>query len=135
MIILMRQRIVELTRKGAVLSILEDPQMLRMKTLGVTIVMFCILAVPGVVLAQTIQAPEVEPLNSLNFLVGDWVSESKLPGGKMMVRTITYKWVGKRRYLRAASERIEGGVTTKMDIIYFWDPKAERIRVWVLGSD
>ena len=85
--------------------------------------------------AQPPAAGGANPLKSLDVLVGDWVSESKTPDGKMVVRTITYRWIFDQKYLQAESQRTIGDVSLRMNIVYLWDAAARTIRAWVIGSD
>jgi hypothetical protein len=90
---------------------------------------------PGVSIAQAPAAEALEHLKPLEALVGDWAAEAKTTDGQPILRTITYKWVADQRYIRADSERLVGGQSTKLSIVYVWDPKAGKIRGWVIGSD
>jgi len=95
----------------------------------------CVLATLGVAVAEAPPSDALEHLKPLGALVGDWVSEAKAPDGKPILRTISYKWVADQRYLRAESERLVGSDSTRMNIVYIWDPKAGKIRTWVIASD
>ena len=95
----------------------------------------CVLATFGVAIAEAPPSDALEHLKPLGALVGDWVSEAKASDGKPILSTISYKWVADQRYLRAESERLVGSDSTRMNIVYIWDPKAGKIRTWVIASD
>ena len=73
-------------------------------------------------------------LQSLDFLVGDWVSTASM-GDLVIQRSIRYQWVSEGNYLEAQSERRSGDDVIQMTIIYLWDALASEIRSWVRASD
>lgn len=84
----------------------------------------------------TSQEPRpIDSLKGLDRLVGDWIAEPALAGGKPVVRTIQYRWGKSGRILEATSERRVGDDALGMRISYLWDAPAAKIRAWVVGSD
>jgi len=84
---------------------------------------------------QAASTNDFEPLEIVDFLIGEWVSEVSTPAGVPIKRSITYQWFPGRKVLAAESSRETGNQVISMRLFYLWDSVQQRIRTWVIGSD
>lgn len=74
---------------------------------------------------------EIDHLKDLEWLLGDWVDESR----DLKIES-TVRWAEGRKYLiRTYSVRVPGQSATTATQWIGWDPRTDQIRSWIFDSD
>jgi hypothetical protein len=86
--------------------------------------------------AQAAETVDVaDPLKALEGLVSDWTGETRNKDGNLVTKAITYEWLYDRKYLLARVETRTGALVVKSTLLYLWDPKERKIRLWFITSN
>ena len=101
------------------------------RTIRILALLSAFFTLAGPVAAQQPAPPAaVNPLASLEWLVGKWTVTAPVPGGAAMLRESFFEWGPNRKVLRFWSYVTPPGRerTPYVDGWYFWDPADKKIR-------